>query len=84
MASESRIKELEAYVADWRAWRGETVAKRDSLLRLIEKSKAARDTTLEEVLQPQVDNLDAAALQYDKCTIFMEDRLARARAGEDV
>ncbi len=84
MASATRIAELEGYVNDWRNWRADAVAKRDSTLQLIERAKGSGDKALEDVLQPQADRFDEAARQLGKCTTYMESRLDRAKAGEDV
>ncbi|MFM0265603.1 hypothetical protein [Paraburkholderia sediminicola] len=84
MASATRIAELEGYVNDWRNWREDAVTKRDRTLAQIDKAKAAGDKALEELLQPQADRFDDAARQLDKCTTYMESRLGRAKAGEDV
>lgn|GEM_PF-3012740 len=83
MNNMERIKQLDAYVAQWDEMLTAAVSRRNSALALKALAVEVRDDAGVDVLQKQADEADAAALKLHECRTRAEARLGRAQAGDE-
>lgn len=84
MASEERIKQLEAYVRDWKAARDTVTGIRDRLLRDKKLGLTLLDENGNDVMPDRINEADAAVRQHDEIVARMTSLKDRAVSGEDV
>ncbi|MGZ5198264.1 MAG: hypothetical protein ACXWC4_00705 [Telluria sp.] len=83
MNNMERIKQLEAYVAQWDEMLTEAVNRRDRALALKALAVDISDDAGVDVLQKQADQADAAALKFHECRTRAQTLLGRAQAGDE-
>lgn len=84
MASEERIKELDAYVREWKAALETVTRIRDRLLRDKKLGLTLLDENGNDVLPDRINEVDAAVRQHQEIVIRMNSLRDRAVFGEDV
>lgn len=84
MVSESRMTQLEGYVAGWKELLAKSQEQLARLLRLKALTTSVRDQNDMEVLDKRIQQEDHAVNQYQKALTYAESRLGQAQGGQDV